>query len=62
MFSPFLIPVAVFAAVCVIVAISAMGKVNEKENEVSHALRIAELEHRHRMAELQQQLDRAKQG
>lgn len=61
MFTPFLIPIAVFAGICVIVGISVMASVRDKEYEVSHDLRLAEIEHRSRMAELQQRLDRVRQ-
>jgi Na+/citrate or Na+/malate symporter len=59
---PFLIPLAVFGAVCVIVAITSLGKISEKENEVSNSLRLEELDHRRRMAELEQQLAQIKKG
>ncbi len=59
---PFLIPLAIFAGVCVIVALTTLARVNDKEHEIANSLRVEELDHQRRMAELQQQLDRVKKG
>jgi hypothetical protein len=58
----FLIPLAVFAAVAVLVGICVMVNMNDKEHEVSRELGAAQTGHRRRVAELDQQLDRVKRG
>jgi hypothetical protein len=59
---PFLIPIAVFLAVCILVAITSIARIADKETQVANSLRMEELDHQHRMAELQQQLERIKKG
>jgi hypothetical protein len=62
MASPFLIPIAIFAAVAILVGIGAMERIRDKEHQVGRDLGAAEDEHRRRMAELEQQLDRVGRG
>jgi hypothetical protein len=60
--SPFIIPLAVFAMVVLIVAIANMTKVRDKELEVHGKLREEELEHARKMKELEIELARVRQG
>ena len=60
--SPFIIPLAVFAMVVLIVAITHLVKIREKEMEVHQKLHIEEMEHQRRMRELELELERIKQG
>ena len=60
--SPFVIPLGVFAMVVLIVAITQIVKIREKEMEVHQKLHIEEMEHQRRMRELDLELDRIKQG
>ena len=62
MFSPFLIPLAVFAMVAVIVSITHMAKLRDKEMQIQQQLHAAQLEHQRKMLELQTELERVKQG
>ena len=62
MISPFLIPLAGFALVVIIVGLLSVTKIREKELEVHQHLGEAELEHRRKMAELQADLDRLLQS
>jgi sensor domain CHASE-containing protein len=62
MFSPFLIPLAVFAMVAVIVAITQMAKLRDKEMQIQQQLHAAQLEHQRKMLELQAELERVKLG
>ena len=62
MFSPFIIPLAVFAMVAVIVAITQMAKLRDKEMQIQQQLHAAQLEHQRKMLELQTELERVKQG
>ena len=62
MISPFLIPLAGFALVVIIVGLLSVTKIREKELEVHQHLSEAELEHRRKMAELQADLDRLLQS
>ncbi len=57
----FLIPLAVFAAVAVLVGINFSARISGWEREVSRGLAAAEAEHRRRMTELAQELARVKQ-
>lgn len=59
---PFLIPLAFFAGACVIVAITSASRISDKENRIATALRIEEIDHQRRMAELQQQLESIRKG
>jgi hypothetical protein len=60
--SPFIVPLGVFAMVVLLVAITQIVKIREKEMEVQQKLYIEEMEHHRRMRELELELDRIKQG
>ena len=62
MFSPFLIPLAVFAMVAVIVAITQMARLRDKEMQIQQQLHAAQLEHQRKLQELQAELERVRQG
>jgi hypothetical protein len=55
---PFIIPLAVFAMVALIVAIMNMVKIRELEMDVRQRLYQEELEHRRKMSELDSELHR----
>jgi len=59
--SPFLIPLGVFAMVVLIVAITQLVKLREKEMEVQQKLHLEEMDHQRRMRELELELERIKQ-
>jgi hypothetical protein len=60
--SPFIIPLAVFAMVVLIVAISHTARIRDKELEAHHKLYAVEMEHQRKMKELELELARIKQG
>jgi hypothetical protein len=60
--SPFLIPLAVFAMVVLIVAIAQLAKIHDVEIEVRQKLYLEEMEHRRKMRELELELARITQG
>lgn len=60
--SPFIIPLALFAMVVLIVAITQLVKIRDKEMEVHQNLHFEELEHRRKMQELEMELARIKEG
>lgn len=60
--SPVIIPLAVFAMVALIVAITKMAKVRDRELEVQQRLHLEQLEHQRKMKELELELERIKQG
>jgi len=60
--SPFVIPLAVFAMVVVIVAIAHLASIRETELEIHRKLYAAEMEHQRKIRELQSQLERINQG
>ena len=60
MHSPFVIPLAIFAMVVIIVAIVKLAKIRDQEMEVRQRLHIEELEHRRKMQALQVELERVK--
>jgi len=62
MFSPFIIPLAVFAMVALVVAITQVSKIRDKEMEVQQKLHLEQLEHQRKMQELELELQRVKQG
>ena len=62
MFSPTMIPLAVFLMVVLIVAFSQMTRVRDKEIQVQQQLHAAQLEHQRKMQELQAELERVKQA
>jgi hypothetical protein len=62
MFSPFIIPLAVFAMVVLIVAITQVARIRNREMEVQQKLHLEQLEHQRKMQELELELERVKQG
>lgn len=60
--SPFIIPLASFAMVAVLVAIINMMKIRDMETDVRLRLHQEEMDHRRRMQELDQRLAQLKQG
>ncbi len=54
------VPIAVFAVVVLIVAITAMTKLRDKEMEVHQRLYLEELEHQRKMKQLALELERVK--
>ena len=60
--NPFIIPLAVFAMVVLIVGIASITKVRDKELEVHQKLHGEELEHARKMKELEIELSRVRQG
>jgi len=62
MFSPFIIPLASFVMVVLIVAITQMVKIRDKEMEVQQKLHLEQLEHQRKMQELEIELQRVKGG
>ena len=60
--SPFIVPLALFAMVVLIVAIVSVMKIRDQENDVRLRLYQEEMEHRRKMQELEQQLAQVKQG
>lgn len=60
--SPFVIPLAAFALVVIIIGLLAVTRIREKELEVHQRVSEAEMEHRRKMAELQMDLDRLLQS
>ena len=59
--SPFIVPLALFAMVALIVAIVSVMKIRDQENDVRLKLYQEEMEHRRKMQELEQQLAQVKQ-
>lgn len=59
--SPFVIPLAVFAMVVLIVGIVSLVKVRSKELDVHQRLHEAEMKHAREMQELDMDLERIKQ-
>lgn len=62
MWSPFIIPLAVFAFVVLVVAITQLARLRDKEMEVAQRMRIEEMEHQRKLKELDLELERIKQG
>ena len=60
--SPFIVPLAVFAMVVLIVAITQIAKLRDTEIDVQQKLHLAEMEHREKMRELETELQRIRQG
>jgi len=60
--SPAIIPLAVFAMVALIVAITKMAKIRERELEIQQRLHLEQLEHQRKMKELEIELERVKQA
>lgn len=61
MSSPFIIPLAVFAMVVLIVAIGNLTKIRDKELEVHQKLHAEQLEHQRKMKEIELELERIRQ-
>ena len=59
--SPSVVPLAVFAMVVLIVAITHTARISEKEGEVHQKLHGQEMEHQRKMRELELELERIKQ-
>jgi hypothetical protein len=60
--SPFVVPLGVFAMVVLIVAITQMVRMRDKELEIHQKLHLEEMEHQRKMRELELDLERIKQG
>ena len=60
--SPLIIPLGVFAMVVLIVAITKMAKIRDREIEVHQRLHLEQLEHQRKMKELELDLERVKLG
>ncbi len=60
--SPFIIPLAVFAMVVLIVAITQVVKMHDRQMEIQQRMRLEEMEHRRKMKELDLELERVKEG
>jgi Tfp pilus assembly protein PilN len=60
--SPTVVPLAAFAAVVLIVALVKFTRLRDKEIAVQQQMHAAQLEHQRKMAELQAELERVKQG
>ncbi len=60
--SPFIIPLAVFAMVALIVAIVIVAKIHDLEVEIQTKLHAEELEHRSKMQELDLELTRVREA
>ena len=60
--TPFIIPLAAFAMVVLIVAIINLMKVRDVETEVSLKMHQEEMDHRRRMQELDLRLEELKRG
>jgi membrane protein insertase Oxa1/YidC/SpoIIIJ len=58
----FLIPLAVFGVVVLIVAIVVLVGIRDKEMDVHQKLYVTEMEHQRKMQELNQELQRIRQG
>ena len=56
------VPLAVFAAVVLIVALSSFAGLHDREMQTRENLARAEMEHRTRMAELDHELAKLRQG
>ena len=60
--SPFIVPLAVFAMVVLIVAITALARLRDVEIDIHQKLYAQEMEHQRKMRELNTELERIKQG
>lgn len=60
--SPFIIPLAAFAMVVLIVAIVHLVRIRDKEMEIHQKLYQEQMEHQRRMKELEVELARVRQG
>jgi hypothetical protein len=62
MWSPFVVPLAAFAMVILIVAIIKLAKIRDKEMEVQQRLHLEQMEHQRKMQELELELTRLRTG
>ncbi len=62
MASAFIIPLGAFFMVVLIVAITQLVKIRDKEMEVHQTLRQEEMEHQRKMKELELELERIRRG
>jgi hypothetical protein len=60
--TPFIIPLGVFAMVVLIVAITSLVKIRDRELDVHQKLHLEEMEHQRKMRELELELERVKRG
>jgi len=60
--SPFVVPLAVFAMVALLVAIINLAKIRDQEIDVRNKLYQEELEHQRKMKELAAELEMIKRG
>jgi hypothetical protein len=60
--TPLLVPLGAFVAVVLIVAIVTLTKLRDKEMDIHQGLHLEELEHRRKMKELEDQLERVRQS
>ena len=58
--SPFIIPLAVFAMVALLVSITQMVKLRDQEVDVRQKLHLEEMDHRHKMEQLDLELRQLK--
>ena len=60
--SPLIIPLAVFAMVVLLVAITKLAKIRDVELQVQQKLHWEQMEHQRKMQELERELERVKEG
>lgn len=60
--SPFIIPLAIFAMVVVIVAITQLVKIRDLEMEIYQKLHLDQMEHQQKMRELELELERVRKS
>jgi hypothetical protein len=60
--SPFIVPLAVFAMVALLVAIISLAKIRDQEIDVRNRLYQEELEHQRKMKELGAELEQIKRS
>ena len=58
--SPFIVPLGIFLMVVLIVAITSLMKIRDRELDVHQKLHMEEMEHQRRMRELEIELERVK--
>ncbi len=60
--SPFIIPLGAFVLVALIVGITQLACIHNKETEVGRRMHEEEMDHKRKMQELELELTRVKQG
>lgn len=60
--SPFIVPLGIFLMVVLIVAITSLMKIRDRELDVHQRLHLEEMEHQRKMRELELELERVKRG